>query len=122
MAYDAHDFAAFAACVAPDWVEHHFERENRLADMPPMMAEDASAFPDWHTELLLELAEGDIVAMLTLTTGTHTGQYRGLEPTGRVFRMYQINIFRIASGRITESWVMVGDEGGPYQQLAQSSA
>jgi len=122
MAYDAHDFAAFAACVTPDWVEHHFERESRLEDLPEMMAQGKVAFPDWRTELLLELAEDDLVAMLTLTTGTHAAPYRGLEPTGRIFRMYQINIFRIVAGRISESWVMVGDKGGPFQQLSEPAA
>ena len=117
LAYDRCDIEAFEACMAPDWVEHDAGDVTGLSEARDLMDLQREAFPDKHTEFLLELAEGDLVAQLTLTTGTHVGRYFDLEPTGRVFSMYQINIHRVKNERISETWITVGKTGGPLTQL-----
>jgi len=37
-------------------------------------------------------------------TGTHTGEYRGLAPTGKKFKMTAVQIYRIVDGKMVESW------------------
>lgn len=117
LAYDRCDIEAFEMCMAPDWVEHDADDVTGLSEARDLLDQQREAFPDKHTEFLVELAEGDLVAQLTLTTGTHVGRYFDLEPTGQVFRMYQINIHRVKGDRISETWITLGKTGGPLTQL-----
>lgn len=75
-----------------------------------------AAFPDWHSELHLLIAEGDLVAEHFTAEGTHRGEVMGVAPTGRPVSLRGINIFRIRDGRITERWGRV-DDLGFLQQL-----
>lgn len=62
------------------------------------------------------LAEDDLVAVRYVFSGTHTGAFQGRAPTGRRIRHTENEIFRIADGRITESWCE-GDWLGTFRQL-----
>jgi steroid delta-isomerase-like uncharacterized protein len=75
-----------------------------------------TAFPDWHEEVLDLFGAGDRVASRYVSTGTHTGAFWGLAPTGRRIEIQEISIFRIAGGRIAEQWCMC-DELARLQQL-----
>ena len=66
-----------------------------------------SVFPDWHSDLHLLVAEGDLVVELFTATGTHTGSdLMGVAATGRSVRLPGINIFRIEGGRIASAGVV----------------
>ena len=45
-----------------------------------------------------------MTAQRILFTGTHTGPFRGLPPTGRTIRLHAIEINRMADGKIAEHW------------------
>ena len=45
-----------------------------------------------------------MTAQRILFTGTHTGPFRGLPPTGREVRFSGIEINRMAGGKVTEHW------------------
>jgi predicted ester cyclase len=76
-----------------------------------------SVFPDWHSDLHLLVAEGDIVVELFTASGTHTGSdLMGVAATGQSVRLNGINIFRIEDGRIVERWGRL-DDLGLLQQL-----
>jgi predicted ester cyclase len=62
------------------------------------------------------LAEDDLVAVRYVFFGTHTGPFQGRAPTGRRIRHTETEIYRIADGRITESWGE-GDWLGTQRQL-----
>ncbi|MFQ5621571.1 MAG: ester cyclase [Candidatus Nanoarchaeia archaeon] len=47
---------------------------------------------------------------------THTGEYRGLAPTGKKVTYTGVGIWRIADGKIVEGWE-VGDMLDIYKQL-----
>jgi predicted ester cyclase len=49
-------------------------------------------------------------------TGTHTGAWLGLAPTGMRVSVQMIVIHRIGGGKIVEDWVLVGSLG-LFQQL-----
>jgi steroid delta-isomerase-like uncharacterized protein len=71
-----------------------------------------SVFPDWHTDLHLLVAEGDIVVERFTATGTHTGTpIMGVAPSGQTVTLPGINIFRLRDGRITERWGRLDDLG-----------
>jgi steroid delta-isomerase-like uncharacterized protein len=64
------------------------------------------AFPDFHVEVLDQLAEGDRVASLLLMSGTNTGDYRRGGATHKKGTMRAFFLWRIADGRLAESWGM----------------
>jgi predicted ester cyclase len=69
-----------------------------------------AAFPDWHSELHLLVAEG------FTASGTHRGEMTGVAPTGQEVSLRGINVFRVRGGRISERWGRL-DEIGFLQRL-----
>jgi predicted ester cyclase len=53
------------------------------------------------------LAEGDLVALRTIITGTHTGEYAGVASTGSAIQTSASHIFRIRDDRLVEHWQVV---------------
>ncbi len=84
--------------------------------MRPAAAGFRAAFPDWHSELHLLIAEDDLVAEVFTASGTHRGEMMGVAPTGRELSLQGINVFRVRDGRITERWGRL-DDLGFVQQL-----
>jgi hypothetical protein len=73
-------------------------------------------FPDYHDTIEDIIAEGDKVCVRALHTGTHTGEYRGLAPTGKKFTEAYVHIYRIVNGKVVEFW-HVSDELDFLKQL-----
>ena len=64
-----------------------------------------SAFPDLRWRVDLVLADGDLVAARWTASGTHTGRWGGLAPTGKRAEFSGVNIFRFGDhGKVTEIW------------------
>ena len=57
------------------------------------------------------VAEGDKVVLRYTGVATDTGGYMGRPPTGKVTRTEGMQIFRIADGKIAESWAHRDDLG-----------
>jgi predicted ester cyclase len=74
------------------------------------------SFPDLHVEVLDLIAEGDRVAAFLRISGTNTGDYRRGGATGRSASMRAFFIWRVADGRLAESWG-VADRLGLLQEL-----
>ena len=53
------------------------------------------------------LVEGDLVALRTIITGTHTGDYASVAATGNRIQTSASHIFRISEDRIVEHWPVV---------------
>ena len=73
-------------------------------------------FPDLHLEVQDAVADDGMTAQRILFTGTHTGPFRGLPPTGREVRFSGIEINRMAGEKITEHWFQL-DALTLFQQL-----
>jgi predicted ester cyclase len=50
------------------------------------------------------LVERDLVALRTIITGTHTGDYAGVAATGNAIQTSASHIFRIGEDRLVEHW------------------
>jgi steroid delta-isomerase-like uncharacterized protein len=74
------------------------------------------AFPDLHFTIEDQIAEGDRAVTRWTARGTHTGEFRGVPPTGKQVRVTGININRVADGKVVEGWLHL-DELGLLQQL-----
>jgi steroid delta-isomerase-like uncharacterized protein len=79
--------------------------------------EHRKAFPDWGEEIKRVVAEGDLVAIQYVSTGTNRGVWLGNPPTGRRIQINEVSIFRIEDGRIAEQWLLP-DLLSMQQQLA----
>jgi len=62
------------------------------------------------------IAEGDKVAVRWTWSGTHTGEFMGVPPTGRQIAVTGISIHRFADGEFVESWASY-DSLGMMQQI-----
>jgi hypothetical protein len=51
-----------------------------------------------------ETSQGDLVALRTIITGTHVGEYAGVEATGNAIQTSASHVFRIRDDRIVEPW------------------
>lgn len=62
------------------------------------------------------IAEGDRVVVRWRNTGTHSGAFLGIPPTGRSFSIAGIDVYRIENDRLAEHWHVV-DQLTMLQQL-----
>jgi predicted ester cyclase len=75
-----------------------------------------AAFPDLHVQIEDMVAEADRVVIRLTFEGTHSGPFRGIEPTGRRVRFGAIRIYRLTGGKVAETWAYQ-DALGLLQQL-----
>jgi steroid delta-isomerase-like uncharacterized protein len=75
-----------------------------------------TAFPDLHMTIDDQVAEQDRVVTRWTATGTHTGAFKGIPPTGRHGKITGIDIDRIVDGKAVECWTN-SDDLGMLQQL-----
>lgn len=59
-------------------------------------------FPDWHETIEDIVAEGDKVWVRFTGSGTHSGEWRGLAPTGKKITASGVQIWRIVDGKVAE--------------------
>ena len=75
-----------------------------------------AAFADFAVEVQRQFADGDEVMTYKTFTGTHTGAFQGIPPTGRAVRFDVMDIVRLEDGQIVEHWGVV-DQIGLLRQL-----
>jgi len=117
-AWNQHDLDAAAAFLAPDWVGHYAGLDDAHGHdgFKRVAMEFLQAFPDLHISLDDALADGDKVVRRVSWTGTHTGTFLGLPPSGQRVNARDVIILRIADDKIAEEW-NAADLLGLLQQL-----
>ena len=103
---------------ATDFVYHSSTgRELRgIKDYKQHVSDMYSAFPNFHFTIDDMVVEGDKAAVRLTVTGTHKGEFRGIPPTNKKVTMWQIQIDRVAKGKLVEGWSRY-DTLGLMQQL-----
>lgn len=74
------------------------------------------AFPDIHVTVEDTITEGDKIVFRNTVTGTHSGEFRGLPPTGNKINYGEVFIIRFSDGKVAEGWGIV-DIFSQLQQL-----
>ncbi len=69
----------------------------------------SSAFPDREDRIETIIAEGHQVVLQWQMSGTHTGNLFGIPPTGKRFKIWELALFNLADGKITEGWFMADE-------------
>lgn len=75
-----------------------------LENLKRFVEEWLSAFPDTRNIVHDMVAEGDRVAARWTVSATHKNQFRNIPPTGERTQVEAIGIFRLADGKVVESW------------------
>jgi predicted ester cyclase len=94
---------------AEDYLDH-----GPFGDVPgrgtfkQMVTQWRAAVPDVHCEVDSLIGEGDLVAWLVHTTGTHTGDELGIPATGKPFVTVSANMARFREGVCVEHWAEQG--------------
>ena len=114
-AYNKHNVALLDKFIAPDYV-HHAQKLRGLESVKQYETMVYKGFPDLHDTIEDIIAEEDKVWVRVKVTGTHTGEYRGLAPTGKKITVTYVGIYRIADGKAVERW-SVYDMLDFYKQL-----
>lgn len=126
--------------IAREWIEqfnarnHGYEAEILASDYiayvpdslsPAPLDHDAwtgflqgflEGFPDLHLEIEDAVADQQMVAQRILFTGTHTGNFQGLPPTGRTVRFSGLELNHVRDGRVDKHWFQL-DQVTMMQQL-----
>ena len=105
--------------IAEDYVEHssaHPEGVHGPEEFRREVEMFRAAFPDLSVTEEDTVAEGDRVASRVTFQGTQTGEFQGVEPTGKTVTFEAIAINRFEDGKIVEAWVQT-DVMGLMQQL-----
>lgn len=64
------------------------------------------AFPDIHYTIEDLIAEGDRVTVRWTWTGTHRGDFAGIQPTGKSVTNEGVAIFQLRDAKIIRSWTL----------------
>jgi predicted SnoaL-like aldol condensation-catalyzing enzyme len=96
--------ALAANYYAPDYLQHNPRVPQGLAGLQSLLDYLFAAFADLHGELVLMVAEDDVVMTLVDWTGTHTGDFAGKPATGKKFTFRSAEIFRIKNNFLVEHW------------------
>jgi predicted ester cyclase len=121
--HNSGNLAVLDSIVAQDVISH-----NALPGLPPgleggKMAHQAflATAPDLQTRTDHLVAEGDKVVEWYTATGTNTGSFMGMPPTGKSYEITSVVLYRIAGGKIVETWGL-NDQFGLMQQLGMMPA
>lgn len=108
-AVNARRFGALDALMAPDVRRHSAATPGvtvgNLDQFKAFLHQDLCAVPDAQQEIVLMLAEGDLVALLARYRGTQHGQFGPFPPSHKPLDLPFLAILRFADGRIAEVWV-----------------
>jgi steroid delta-isomerase-like uncharacterized protein len=116
---NAGDIDGFAALMADDFVEH--EEQPGLAPTKEgviaFFRMQQAAFADMHMQVEDVFAAGDKAVARVRYTGTNTGAFMGMEPTGNRVEVQLIDMFSFNDrGLVQEHWGVM-DTLAMMQQL-----
>ena len=92
--------------IAPDFVDHSSGGTGRASVQTSVDALHA-AFDPLHFTIEDIVADGDLVAIRFVQTGTNVGSFFGRPPTGQPIEQRGMNLFRVEHGQITASWLAI---------------
>lgn len=100
-AYNKQNLDLFDDIVAPDFIDHTHQQQG-LENLKQVFKLAFKGMPDMHETIEDIIAEGDKVWVLITYTGTHTGEWFGLAPTGKKVTSRMVAIYQIVNGKLVE--------------------
>ncbi|HZD60663.1 MAG TPA: ester cyclase [Anaerolineae bacterium] len=117
-AFNRGDLDTYWGYFSPDFVNHSASLGGTLdlEGAKQSMQAELSALPDLKLNVVDVVAEGDMVAARGTMTGTQTGSFQGIAPTGKQVSIESMVFLRIVDGKFVENWE-VADTYGMMVQL-----
>lgn len=109
-AMNARQYSTLSDYFAPDMIDHD-PYSGQVPGLPGFVQGlmiKYSAFPDWVNTDDEMIADGDQVATRWTGRGTQTSLLMGLPSSGTKVKLYGMRWYRLADGKIVETWVMFG--------------
>jgi steroid delta-isomerase-like uncharacterized protein len=115
----AGDYDVLDEILAPTFVDHDPAPDEGLGvdGLKGFFRTMRAAFPDLKAEPVEVMATDDHVAMRYTLSGTHQGEFQGVPPTGKSFKVSALQLARFEDGRCVERWGST-DELGMMKQLS----
>ena len=98
------DISRVAEFVAPDLIEIHdgVAYESGIEGMQAHIEGGRRTYSGLHLTVDRQVAEGDWVVTQVTACGVHTGEWMGIEPTGKSVVFTCVNVDRVVDSRIVE--------------------
>jgi predicted ester cyclase len=106
----AGDVAGFTEHLLPDYRRHCQAMPPELQEihgkemMHAWLASNLVCFPDFHEEIEMLVADGDVVAWRSRGTGTQTGPLGPFPPTGKRMDVVISGMHRFEGSLVAETW------------------
>ena len=113
------DLAVVDEIIAPDFVRHDLGGGPDLVGpegVRRLITAQRAAFPDLQLAIEHMIVQGDMAVARYTGRGTHQGPFLGVAPTGKQVTWAGVNIYRIAGGKLAETW-QLADMLGIMRQI-----
>jgi steroid delta-isomerase-like uncharacterized protein len=110
------EFDAANSLVATGFISHRTTGDMSGDDLSSDTNAIFKAFPDTSISIEHLIGEGDLVSFREVATGTHTGEFMGIPPTGKKYKIVNACTLRISNGKWAEAWTNI-DRYNLMQQL-----
>jgi predicted ester cyclase len=105
--FNSHDLDAVAEIISPDYVNVGTTTATGIAAGRQVVEQADTWAPDRRIDIKYAAAHDEVVLVLFSLSGTHTGPFDGIAPTGRPFCVWLSDVFRFnADGAMIEGWVI----------------
>jgi len=109
-AVNSADDAQIDELLARSFLSYHLDGTRSRTGVKRYYTELRESLSELHFEVhenVGVLVEGDLVALRTIITGTHTGDYAGVAPTGTQIQTSASHFFRVRDDQLVEHWQVV---------------
>jgi steroid delta-isomerase-like uncharacterized protein len=105
-AFNDRDEETLRELLADDVVEHGIhEQLTGPEEVVDFHRRHFEMFPDYTGTTEAIVAEDDLVTVRYAVEGTHTGEYRDVEPTGHTAEWTGMAMYRVENDQIGEVWI-----------------
>ncbi|PSP69462.1 DUF4440 domain-containing protein [Halobacteriales archaeon QH_8_67_27] len=116
-AFNDRDKEGLSALLADDVVEHGIhEKLEGDEEILEFLDRHFDIFPDYSGTTETVVAEGDTVTVRYTVSGTHSGEYMDVRPTGNAAEWTGMAMYRVEDDEIAEIWIEE-DRLGLLEQL-----
>jgi predicted SnoaL-like aldol condensation-catalyzing enzyme len=120
MALSQGDLTVVDSLVAAEAVDHEPKPPGYPSETIPALkkfiTDWRTAFPDLKFTVDKMVGEGNQVVIYSTMTGTNTGSFMGMKPTGKSIKVEAFDLVRIENGKMVEHWG-VTDNNAMMMQL-----
>jgi len=101
---NAKDVSRIRDYLSEDYIEVHGNMREKVGfeEAKQRVLGMYNTFPDFHIRVDRQIAEGDWVVTCCTITGTHTGVWLNMKPTGKKLEYTVVAVDKVVDGKIVE--------------------